>query len=142
MTNGRLEDRTEAKAEVVVKDSRVHPFDDSAYPLLKLIEIDEVFRGDIEGRSSVRALQIAHESGFATMRSVQRVEGALHGRTGSFVLEGSQEVDGKKISATWSVVAGSGTGQLEGLRGQGGFNGEFGKGSDAVLTYWFERESS
>jgi len=142
MIDGRLEDRREAKAEVVVKDSRAHPFDDSAYPLLKLIEIDEVFRGDIEGQSSVRALQIAHENGFATMRSVQRVQGALHGRTGSFVLEGSQEIDGKKISATWSVVAGSGTGQLEGLRGQGAFSGEFGKGSDAALTYWFEREAS
>lgn len=139
MIDGRSENRTEAKAEVVVRSSHVHPFDDSSYPLLNLIEIDEVFRGDIEGQSSVRALQIAHESGFATMRSVQRVKGALHGRTGSFVLEGSQEIDGKKISATWLVVAGSGTGQLEGLRGQGGFNGEFGKGSDAVLLYWFER---
>jgi hypothetical protein len=32
----------------------------------------------------------------------------------------------------------SGTGGLAGLRGEGGFQGEFGKGSDGYLDYWFE----
>jgi len=33
---------------------------------------------------------------------------------------------------------GSGTGDLSGLRGEGGFEGGFGKGSDGWLDYWFE----
>ena len=61
------------------------------------------------------------------------------GRTpGTFVLQGSEIVENGKIKAKWFVVPGSGTGELSGLRGEGGFEGEFGKGSDGTLDYWFE----
>ncbi len=40
--------------------------------------------------------------------------------------------------ATWFVVPGSGTGELAGLRGEGGFEGRFGTGSVGTLDYWFE----
>jgi hypothetical protein len=30
------------------------------------------------------------------------------------------------------------TGDLSGLRGEGGFEVQFGKGSDGTLEYWFE----
>jgi hypothetical protein len=56
----------------------------------------------------------------------------------TFVLQGSETVEGGKINATWFVVPGSGTGALSGLRGEGGFEGEFGKGSEGTLDYWFE----
>jgi hypothetical protein len=35
-----------------------------------------------------------------------------------------------------------GTGDLSGLRGERGFEGRFGKGSDATLDYWFEYPAS
>jgi hypothetical protein len=54
------------------------------------------------------------------------------------VLQGSEIVENGKIKATWFVVPGSGTGDLSGLRGEGGFEGHFGKGSDGTLDYWFE----
>jgi hypothetical protein len=53
-------------------------------------------------------------------------------------LQGSEIVENGKIKATWFVVPGSGTGDLSGLRGEGGFEGQFGKGSDGTLEYWFE----
>ena len=62
----------------------------------------------------------------------------LGGREGTFVLQGSETVTNGKIRATWFVVPGSGTGDLAGLRGEGGFEGEFGKGSRGTLDYWFE----
>jgi len=37
------------------------------------------------------------------------------------VLQGSEIVESGKIKATWFVVPGSGTGDLSGLRGEGGF---------------------
>jgi Protein of unknown function (DUF3224) len=46
--------------------------------------------------------------------------------------------DDGKIKATWFVVPGSGTGDLSGLRGEGGFEGEFGKKSVGALDYWFD----
>ena len=44
------------------------------------------------------------------------------------MLHGSEIVENGRIKATWFVVPGSGTGDLSGLRGEGGFEGEFGKG--------------
>lgn len=69
---------------------------------------------------------------------MQRFTGSLGGRQGTFVLQGSETVDNGQIKAQWFVVPGSGTGALAGLRGQGGFQGEFGKGSTGTLDYWFE----
>ena len=71
---------------------------------------------------------------------MQRFRGKLGGRQGTFVLQGSETVEGGKIKATWFVVPGTGTGELLGLRGEGGFEGEFAKGSEGTLDYWFERD--
>lgn len=69
---------------------------------------------------------------------MQRFRGKLGGRQGTFVLQGSEIVENGKIEAPWFVVPGSGTGNCSGLRGEGGFEADFGKGSDATLDYWFE----
>jgi uncharacterized protein DUF3224 len=69
---------------------------------------------------------------------VQRFRGKLGGRQGTFVLQGSEIVENGKIKATWFVVPGSGTGDLSWLRGEGGFEGHFGKGCDGTLDYRFE----
>jgi Protein of unknown function (DUF3224) len=58
---------------------------------------------------------------------MQRFRGKLGGRQGTFVLQGSEIVENGKIKATWFVVPGSATGDLSGLRGEGGFEGHFGK---------------
>ncbi len=54
------------------------------------------------------------------------------------MLQGSEVVANGRITAKWSVVPGSGTAELAGLRGEGGFEGSFGKGSDGTLEYWFD----
>ena len=100
--------------------------------------MSERFTGDIDGESPVRALQVQRADKSAHLVSMQRVRGKLGGRQGTFVLQGSETVENGKIKATWFVVPGSGTGELSGLRGEGGFEGDFGKGSDGTLDYWFE----
>ncbi len=102
------------------------------------IRISETFTGDIDGESTVRALQLQRDHKSASMVSMQRFSGKLRGRQGTFVLQGSEIVENGKIKATWFVVPGSGTGDLSGLRGEGGFEGGFGRGSDGWLDYWFE----
>jgi hypothetical protein len=72
------------------------------------------------------------------MISLQRVCGRLAGRRGTFVLQGAETVQGGTIKATWLVQPGSGTAELAGLRGEGGFEGRFGEGSHGWLEYWFE----
>ena len=138
MTHHNPSRRARAVAKIVVRRSEVERYDDTTTPVLAQIRIDETFTGDIEGESPVRALQLQHDDGSATQVSLQRVRGTLGGRRGTFVLQGAQRVEHGKITATWFVVPGSGTDELMGLRGEGGFAGEFGKGSDGTLDYWFE----
>ena len=130
--------RRHALAKVTVQSSDAKPYDETASPALTEVNIKEKFAGDIDGQSMIRALQAQREDKSATLVSMQRFEGKLDGRQGTFVLQGSEIVEKGKIHATWSVVPGSGTGELSGLRGEGGFEGQFGKGSDGWLDYWFE----
>jgi hypothetical protein len=98
------------------------------------IRLSETFTRDIDGEATVRALQVLRDDHSASLVSMQRFHGKLGGRQGTFVLQGSEIVENGKIKATWVVVSGSGTGDLSGLRGEG----DFGKGSDVWLDYWFE----
>jgi hypothetical protein len=130
--------RTRALATIRVQSSEARLYDKIAGLGLAEVNISEAFNGDIDGQSTVRALQVQREDKSATLVSMQRFEGKLGGRHGTFVLQGSEIVEKGKIKATWFVVPRSGTGELLGLRGEGGFEGGFGKGSDGWLEYWFE----
>jgi len=130
--------RVRARAKIIVHGSEATPYDQSANPALMEVRLIETFTGDINGESLVRALQILRDDHFASLASVQRFRGKLGERQGTFVLQGQEVVEHGKIKATWFVVPGSGTGDLSGLRGEGVFEGDFGKGSDGTLDYWFE----
>jgi hypothetical protein len=130
--------RMRAVARVSVQSSEAKLYDESAGPALVEIHLMETFTGDISGGSPVRALQARRDDRSASLVSMQRFNGTLGERRGTFVLQGHETVENGRITATWFVVPGSGTGDLSGLRGEGGFHGEFGKGSDATLDYWFE----
>jgi hypothetical protein len=47
-------------------------------------------------------------------------------------------VVGSTVSGEWFVVPGSGTGDLTGLRGDGGFTAQLGENAEIHLDYWFE----
>ena len=130
--------REKAVATIVVRKSEVKPYDGTDGPALLELRLDETFSGDMQGESPVRALQVSCGDKSASLVSMQRFRGKLAGRQGTFVLQGSEVVANGKIKGTWFVVPGSGTGELSGLRGEGGFDGEFGKGSRGTLDYWFE----
>jgi len=130
--------RARAEAKITVQSSEARPYDQTTGPALMEVRLSETFTGDIDGESTVRALQVLRDDRSASLVSVQRFRGKLGGRQGTFVLQGSEIVENGMIKATWFVVPGSGTGDLSGLRGEGGFAGQFGKGSDGTLDYWFE----
>jgi hypothetical protein len=130
--------RQHVEATITVQSSESKPYDQTASPALMEIHLDETFSGDLDGQSPVRALQVARDDKSASLISLQRFTGKLGERQGSFVLQGQETVEHGKIKATWFVVPGSGTADLTGLRGEGGFEGEFGKGSHGTLDYWFE----
>lgn len=138
MTSAKPHMRKHAVAKISVQTSEAKPYDQTAGPILMIVNISETFTGDMDGESTVRALQVQNSDKSGRMISIQRFSGRLGGRQGTFVLQGQETVDNGKIKAIWSVVPKSGTGDLYGLRGEGGFEGSFGKRSEGTLDYWFE----
>lgn len=107
-------------------------------PSLVEIHVTETFSGDIQGEGRVRFLQTVRKDGSASFVGVERVTGTLAGRGGSFVLQDRGTLEGKTVKGDWFVVPGSGTDELVGLRGEGGFTAELGQHASITLDYHFE----
>lgn len=115
------------------------PFDEIADgPTLTEVQLTETFSGDIRGESLVRVIQVVRKGGTLSFVGLQRVRGSVGGRSGSFLLQPSGTAAGKETHATWFVVPGSGTGELRGLRGEGGFQARLGEQGSFWLDYYFE----
>lgn len=80
------------------------------------------FTGDIEGDGSVEWLMCYLPDRSATFVGLQRIDGSVDGHSGSFVMQAVGMHDGKQSKATWSVVTGSGTGELASISGEGSFH--------------------
>ena len=77
------------------------------------------FSGDLEATGSWETLMCYRDDGTAVYLGFQRMVGRLGGKEGSFVLRAQGTFDGNEARSEWSVVDGSATGELEGLRGGG-----------------------
>jgi len=132
-------DRTHASAVITVHKYEPAAYDEPADgPALTRIHVQESFSGDISGEGVVEFLQAARADGSASFVGIERVTGAVGGRTGTFLLQDAGTVQDNIVSGDWFVIPGSGTGQLTGLRGEGGFRANLGEGAQVHLDYWFE----
>ena len=133
------EQRTRATAVITVHKYEPSAYDESAEgPALTRIHAEESFSGDITGDGVVEFLQAAGADGSASFVGIERVTGQIGGRQGTFLLQDAGTVAGNIVSGDWFVIPRSGTGQLAGLRGEGGFRANLGEGAQVHLDYWFE----
>ncbi len=107
-------------------------------PGLVEIQVTETFSGDIQGDGKVRFIQAARADGSASFVGIERVRGSIHGRKGTFLLQDSGTLAGKEVKGSWFVVPGSGTGELAGLQGEGGFQAQLGQHASIWLDYSLE----
>lgn len=83
------------------------------------MSIDKTFHGVLEAKSRGEMLSsLTGVKGSAGYVAIERVEGSLDGRRGTFVLQHSGTMNGGTQSLTITVVPDSGTGQLAGLEGR------------------------
>jgi hypothetical protein len=134
MTTQRATGRTQ------VTSYQATPYDEvEQAPSLLEIRIAERFTGDIAGEGTGRVIQVVRGDGSATFVGIERVHGSLGGRSGSFVLQVQGTVAGKQMKAEWVVVPRSGSEELRGLRGEGGFEAQLGDHGSIWLDYAFDR---
>ena len=131
--------RTRASAEITVGKYEPSVYEQPADgPVLTRIHIEESFSGDIQADGVVEFLQVGRADGSASFVGIERVTGSVGGRAGTFLLQDQGTVAGNIVSGDWFVIPGSGTGELAGLRGEGGFRANLGEGAQVHLDYWFE----
>lgn len=103
-------------------DVKLTPVDASAEGKLAglgRLAIDKTFSGDLEAKSSGEMLAFRSSvNGSAGYVAMERVDGVLAGRRGTFVLQHDGRMDRGQASLSVVVVADSGTGELVGLAGK------------------------
>ena len=82
--------------------------------------LTERFTGAIEGIGVADHIRLLHPDGTGISTGIERIEGTVNGRTGSFILTAYGRNDSAtNVSGTWTVQPGSGTAELAGMRGRG-----------------------
>ncbi len=125
---------TAAKFKIISWDEE--PFDEPADgPKLTRAHVKKTFHGDLTGTGNLMYVMAYLDGGVASFSGFEKVVGSLGGRTGSFVLRHMGSYDGEKATAECEVVLGSGTDELAGLSGTGGFSAGHAEEHDMTLDY-------
>jgi hypothetical protein len=101
-------------------------------------DVKQSFSGDIEGEGAVEWLMCYGAEGTADYVGLQRVDGRIGDRSGTLVLQVAGTFDGQEARGTWSVVPGSGSDELRGLKGEGEFSAPLGSSASFTLGYEIE----
>jgi len=128
-----------ATARFAIKGWDEKPYSEGPdQPKLTRASVTKSFTGDVEGISQVEYLMMYRSDGTATFVGQERFTGLLDGRSGSFVLQRTGVFEGGLAKESYSVIPGSGTGELRGLRGSGASSVEHGMEHPFELTYELE----
>ena len=117
---------TKAQGTFQVTEWDEKPYHEDTSGKLSLAVVAQAFSGTVSGRGDSRWLMAYRPDGTARFVGLQRVEGEVEGRRGSFVLETIGDFDGKTASWKAAVVEGTADGELKGMRGSGRFGAEHG----------------
>lgn len=102
-----------------VKMSPQAPEDNVGDPSVGRMALDKQFHGDIEGTSKGQMLAVSSDvQGSAAYVAMERVNGTLGGRKGTFALQHSGTMTRGAPQLSITVVPDSGTGELIGLAGK------------------------
>jgi len=109
-----------AKARFAIKTWDEKPLGEGQdLPKLTRASVAKIFTGDIEGEGQVEYLMMYRGDGSATFVGLERVVGRIGSKAGSFVLQRTGTFENGQAKESYSVIPGSATGDLLGLRGDG-----------------------
>ena len=125
-----------ANARFEIKSWDEKPYSEGqGLPKLTRAPVTKAFTGDIEGEGQVEYLMMYRTDGSASFVGIERVVGRIGNKSGTFVLQRSGVFESGQAKESYSVVGGSGTGELAGLRGEGSSAVGHGMEHPFVLNY-------
>jgi hypothetical protein len=109
-----------ANARFSIKSWDEKPYSEGKdMPKMTRASVDKTFTGDIDGEGHVEYVMMYRSDGTAAFVGLERITGRIAGRNGSFVLQRTGVFEDGQAKESYSVVTGSGTGELRSLRGEG-----------------------
>jgi hypothetical protein len=128
-----------ANARFAIKSWEEKPYSEGQdLPRLNRATVTKTFTGDIEGEGHVEYLMMYRGDDSATFVGLERVTGRIGGKSGTFVLERSGVFESGQAKESYSVIPGSGTGELRTLRGEG--TSSVGHGTEHPFALNYELE--
>jgi hypothetical protein len=85
-------------------------------------KVTKIFSQDLIGEGSLEYLMAYAHDSYAYFVGMERITGRLADRVGTLILQHVGTFEGGVSTGNLTVVPGSATGELEGLRGEGGFS--------------------
>lgn len=132
-----MDERAEAVFRITNWDEA--PYDEVVGgPKLSRAHVTKSYEGDIEGLGTLEYLLVYLDDGSASFVGFERVVGSIGGRSGGLVLHHAGTFRGGEARTDIAVVAGSGTGELRGLRGGASFATGHADHYPITLDYRFE----
>jgi len=104
-------------------------------PRLTRASVAKKLTGDIEGESHTEYLMMYRADGTATFVGIERVVGRVAGKAGSFVMQRLGAFEEGQARESYSVIRGSGTGELRAIRGEGASSVGHGMEHPFTLSY-------
>src|SRR6476659_1440323 len=109
-----------ANARFAIKSWDEKPYSEGQdLPKMTRASVSKTFTEDIEGEGQVEYLMMYRADGTATFVGLERITGRIVGKSGSFVLQRTGVFENGQAKESYSVVPGSGTGELRSLVGDG-----------------------
>ena len=109
-----------ANARFAIKSWDEKPYSEGQnQPKLTRASVMKTFTGDIEGEGQVEYVMMYRSDGSAAFVGLERIVGRIGAKTGTFVLQRIGVFENGQAKESYSVIPGSATGELQGLRGDG-----------------------
>ena len=125
-----------ANARFAITNWDEKPYGESAgLPKLTRASVTKTFTGDITGDGHVEYLMMYRPDGSATFVGLEHVAARIGDKTGTFVLQRTGVFEDGQAKESYTVVPGSGTGELSGLSGEGRSGVGHGMEHPFTLTY-------
>lgn len=125
-----------ANARFAIKSWDEKPYSEGeGLPRLTRAIVTKAYTGDIEAEAQVDYLMTYLSDGSASFVGLERVVGRIGEKTGTFVLQRIGAFEGGLAKETYAVIAGSATGELQGLEGNGSSEVGHGMEHPFALTY-------
>lgn len=96
------------------------------------------YNGELQGKGELQELKCYLTDSLATVYGFERITGSIGDKSGSFVLEHVGKYENGVLSSSRTVMQGSGTEELTGIKGE--INFESGSAEEFKITfnYYFE----